>query len=227
MHSGIEGAAFDLDGTLYPNYNFNIKLLPFILKEGRLLSAFGRARNIIRKEQEAFTYKQENFYRYQAELAAKILGKSAQEIEEKIDRMIYKGWEPLFKKVKLFKGAVETLAALKKAGFKMGLLSDFPPDNKLEYLGISGFWDAALCSEKCGALKPHPSSFKVLAGAMGLPPEKILYIGNSYHYDVVGASRAGMMTAWIKNPLFPAGRRKPKADFIFNNYRQLFDFMIN
>jgi len=223
---GIEGIGFDLDGTLYPNYRMNIKLIPFILKESRLLSAFGKTRTIIRKEQES-NLQQGDFYEYQAKITAKILSEEPKLLNEKIDRLIYRGWEPLFKTVKLFKGVIETLSSLKKAGYKLGLLSDFPPETKLEYLNLSGIWDAVLCSERCGALKPHPLSFKELAADMGLQPEKILYVGNSRKYDVTGAAGAGMKTAWIKSPFFPgSGKKKPKPDFSFSNYRQLHDFMI-
>jgi putative hydrolase of the HAD superfamily len=63
---------------------------------------------------------------------------------------------------------------------------------------------------------------------MSLPPEKILYVGNSRSYDVAGANRAGMKTAWIKSPLFPGnGLKKPLPDFSFNNYRQLSGFMLD
>jgi len=181
---GIEGAAFDLDGTLYPNYRLNILLIPFLLKEWRLIYAFGRARKIIREQQEISSAPQYipsvqgDFYEYQAGITAKIIGVPPEAMKEKIESMIYRKWEPLFKKVKLFKGAAETLAALKKAGFKLGLLSDFPPETKLKYLGLSDGWDAVLCSERCGALKPHPRSFTELAAAMSLPPEKILYVGS-------------------------------------------------
>ena len=241
---GIEGIAFDLDGTLYPNYRFNIKLLPFILKELRLLSAFGKARTIMRKEQELPSFTQgfkdkSGFYKYQAELTAEILGQGTgssgkEKMQEKIDNMIYKGWEPLFKKVKLYKYAIETLSAFKKAGYKLGLMSDFPPEIKLGYLGLSVFpdthapiWDAVLCSEHCGALKPHKLPFIELAARMSLPPEKILYVGNSRSYDVAGALGAGMKTAWVKSPLFPGkGLKKPKADFVFSNYRQLYKFVL-
>jgi putative hydrolase of the HAD superfamily len=229
MRSGIEGVAFDLDGTLYPNYRLNIKLVPFILKEWRLLAAFGKARRIIRIEQEGPSFAQNGFYERQVEIAAKILSVPEQPLKEKIDRLIYKGWEPLFKTIKLYKNAAETLAALRGAGYKLGLLSDFPPETKLEYLGISSsLWDAVLCSEYSGALKPHPLSFKELAAAMSLPCEKILYVGNSRSYDVAGAARAGMKTAWIKNALFPgSGLKKPRPDFSFSNYRQLYQFMLN
>jgi putative hydrolase of the HAD superfamily len=98
----------------------------------------------------------------------------------------------------------------------------------LDYLGLKGLWDAVLCSECCGALKPHPLPFTQLAKTMEIPPEKILYVGNSRPYDVAGASGAGMKTAWVKNFLFPgSGLKKPLPDFTFSNYRQLHDFMIN
>jgi putative hydrolase of the HAD superfamily len=227
MRSGIEGVAFDLDGTLYPNYRLNVKLIPFILREGRLLAAFGKARSIIRKEQEKSPIPQGGFYERQAEIVAKILDVPPQPLKEKIDLLIYSGWYPLFKNIKLFNRAAQTLAGLKEAGYKLGLLSDFPPEKKLEYLKIDGFWDAVLCSEYYGTLKPHPLSFTELAAAMSLPPEKILYVGNSHPYDVAGANRAGMKTALIKSVFSPGRRKSPKPDFTFSDYRQLYDFMLN
>jgi len=237
MRENIKGVAFDLDGTLYPNYRLNIKLLPFALKEWRLLSAFGKARTIIRKEQEESLKKASqsstsdprfpipDFYDYQAEITAKILSADPESTQEKIERLIYKGWEPLFKNIRLFKGVTETLEALKKAGYKLGLMSDFPPETKLENLGISGIWDVVHCSENTGTLKPHPLSFIKLAEAMSLPPENILYAGNSHPYDIAGAARTGMKTAWLKHAF--SGKKKPKPDFSFINYRQLYDFMLH
>jgi putative hydrolase of the HAD superfamily len=228
MRADIEGVAFDLDGTLYPNYRMNIRLIPFILKEWRLVIAFGRARNIIREEQETNLLPPDSFYQRQSVLAAKILCAPQELIMEKINRLIYDGWEPLFKTIRLFRRVEETLAALQKGGYKLGLLSDFPPEKKLENLGISGIWNAVICSERCGVLKPHPLPFAKLAGAMDMPPEKILYVGNSRPYDVAGAQKAGMKTAWIKSPLFPGrGLKKPLPDFVFSDYRQLYDFMLN
>jgi putative hydrolase of the HAD superfamily len=241
----IKGAAFDLDGTLYPNYRFNLRLIPFIIKEWRLLMSFGKARKIIRKEQEdaraghnagkpaltdaaAGTLSQDDFYKHQAEITAELLSVNAGALQEKIDRLIYKGWEPLFKTIKLYKNAVLTLNALKKAGYKLGILSDFPLENKLEYLGISGIWDAVVSSENCGVLKPHPLPFAELAKAMFLPPEEIIYVGNSYSYDVDGAHSAGMKTAWITSGFIAGNRYKnPEPDFTFNNYRQFYSFMLN
>ena len=224
MRKDIEAVAFDLDGTLYPNYSLNVKLIPFILKEWRLLLAFGKARNIIRKEQAAASVfpPVDDFYSHQALITAGLLHLPPEFIKEKIDRLMYRGWEPFFKNIKPFPHAVQTLAALRSAGLKIGMLSDFPPEIKLEYMGLSGIWDAVLCSEQCGALKPHAQCFRDLAAALALPPEKILFVGNSLHYDVAGASSAGMKTAWIT----PFRRKHPAPDFIFSDYRQLHDFML-
>jgi putative hydrolase of the HAD superfamily len=215
--------AFDLDGTLYPNYRFYAHLVPFLVKEQRLLRAFGKARNRLRKEGAA-AEGGESFYRKQAQYMSGILKIPAAELEEKTRRLIYRGWEPLFKKVKLFSHVIETLTALKENGVKLGLLSDFPPQAKLEHLRLSPFWDTVLCSEETGRLKPDPLPFRELAASMGFPPEKILYVGNSFTYDVAGASQIGMKTAWVTRAR--RDRRKDAADFTFHDYRLLRDYVL-
>ena len=228
MRQDIKAVAFDLDGTLYPNYRFNVKVIPFILKELRLMKAFGKARKIIRKEQEnSDIFPISDFYQYQALITGKILGISPEDVKEKINRLIYRGWEPLFKNVRTFPNVLQTLHALRKGGYKLGLLSDFPPETKLENMGLSGIWDAVLGAETTGAIKPHKQPFIELAARLGLPCKEILYVGNSLCYDVAGASRVGMKTAWIKSgfPFFNETEQSP--DFTFTDYRKLRDFMLD
>ncbi|MDR1587218.1 MAG: HAD family hydrolase [Treponema sp.] len=245
MIDGIKAVAFDLDGTLYPNYRLNIRLVPFLLKEWRLLWAFGRARSIMRAGREKTTEsaalgkpaENGNFYENQARLTAGILKSDPLVTGEKIERLIYRGWEPLFRKIRLFPHARETLNLLRAAGFKTGLLSDFPPETKIEHLGIAGLWDAVLCSERVGVLKPDPRPFEKLAAALSLAPEQILYVGNSFRFDVAGAKRAGMKAAWLRGKL--QGKRTPPAgmdagtggavfaDFSFFDYRQLREYVLS
>jgi putative hydrolase of the HAD superfamily len=231
--------AFDLDGTLYPNYQLYVRLIPFLIREQRYLRAFGKARDRMRQEGSG-SETGESFYRKQARYMGEILKLPPESLEEKTERLIYRGWEPHFKKVRLFPFVTETLRTLKEAGVKLGLLSDFPPGTKLEYLGLSGLWDAVLCSEEIGRLKPDPLPFRELVSAMTYPPEEILYVGNSFTYDVSGASQAGMKTAWItpawqtrrkeklrKRDMGQAGQElKGEADFIFHDYRQLRDYVL-
>jgi putative hydrolase of the HAD superfamily len=226
MSHDLDAVAFDLDGTLYPNYRLNIRLLPFLLKHWPLLVAFGRARDRIRSEQEqdpsAF---RDDFYDYQGRLTAERLNAPAQQTCDTIERLIYRGWERHFLHVRLLPHVTEMLARLKAAGLRRGLLSDFPPQTKLNNLGIADWWDAVLCSEATGALKPATRPLACLAEALGCDPGRILYVGNSYRYDVLGAKRAGMKTALLTGRR--ADRAKPGADFTFSDYRNLCDFVLN
>jgi len=225
MSRDFDAIAFDLDGTLYPNYRLNVRLLPFLLRHWPLLAAFGKTRDRIRAEQEKDPSAcNDDFYGYQARLTAERLNAQPELVRDKIDRLIYRGWEPLFLRIKLLPHVTEMLTELKAAGFKLGMLSDFPPQAKLENLGIAGFWDAALCSEATGALKPATRPFACLAEALGCAPQRILYVGNSYRYDVLGAKRAGMKTALLTGQR--ANRAKPAADFSFHDYRHLRDFVL-
>ncbi|MDR2258273.1 MAG: HAD family hydrolase [Treponema sp.] len=236
------GVAFDLDGTLYPNYRLNVLLIPFVLKEWRFLRAFGKARNIIRKAQEkeppvskpsastppsSAEPSPPDFYEVQARWTAEILKADPPLIKERIETLIYRGWEPFFKRIRLFPHVEESLRAFRAGGLKLGLLSDFPPERKVEYLGLAGFWDALLCSERIGWLKPDPRPFWRLAETMGIPPERLLYVGNSRRCDVYGAKQAGLRTALIGSSLNVRGRRWGRADFVFRDYRQLMNYVLS
>jgi putative hydrolase of the HAD superfamily len=230
MNRNFKAVAFDLDGTLYPEYRLYSRLIPFAIRYARFLTAFAKSRTVIRREQEngerGNNCLQPNFYDYQAQLTAKILKQPPDLIKEKIDRLIYTGWTRHFTKIRLFPHAKELLDELRAAKLKMGLLSDFPTRVKLENLGLSGYWDAVLCSEDCGGLKPAGLPFEELARALGCPAEQILYVGNSPRYDVGGAKRAGMKTA-LKTSRFTRGKfAQSGADFTFSDYRILRDFVL-
>lgn len=213
----IDAVAFDLDGTLYPNRRFYLRLVPFILKEHRLLWAMGKARDALRAAAH-----EGRFYDLQARIMAEILDDDPELVKAKTERLIYRGWEPLFSSIEVFDGVRETLEDFKKAGLKLGLLSDFPPETKLRNLKISEPWDVVLCSERVGRLKPDPLSFRVLAEQLGVECSRVLYVGNSVKYDVIGSKNAGMKSALITE----FGKKSRDADFVFSDYRQLQRFVL-
>jgi putative hydrolase of the HAD superfamily len=223
MRKDIDAVAFDLDGTLYPNIQFYSRLIPFVLKEHRLLIALGKARDILRA-----TAPSGDFYDLQAELMAEILKvDDVSSVKEKTERLIYRGWEPIFKKVKLYSHVHEILQACKDSGLKLGLLSDFPLENKINNLKLNGYWDVVLSSEEVHHLKPDPAPFLRLSELFSVPPERILYVGNSVSYDIIGAKGVGMKTAYVKSTykrLF--SRKDGGADFVFTNYKQLFSYIL-
>jgi len=216
--------AFDLDGTLYHDFRLFVRLIPFLLKHQRLLRAMSRARNVLR-ETEAY---EGDFYATQARLMGEYLGEPTEKVLEKTERLIYRGWEPYFRDIRLFPHVKETLENFRKAGINMGLLSDFPPETKLVHMKLEGYFETTLCSEVSGRLKPDTLPFLELAAKMKAEPESILYVGNSVSYDVKGARRAGMKTALVCSAwkrLLGAGK-KAGADFCFSDYRQLNDYVL-
>jgi putative hydrolase of the HAD superfamily len=201
------------------------------LKEQRYLRAFGKARDRLRAEEGKVQDAGNQFYERQAAYMGEILHAGPEMILKKTEKIIYRNWEPIFKGVKLFPQVIETLKALKEAGVKLGLLSDFPPETKLEYMGLSGLWDTVLCSEAIGCLKPGALPFRELARNMGYAPEEMLYVGNSFRYDVLGAQKTGMKAAWVVSGLKARGlagsaKKAPSADFVFSDYRQLRDYVL-
>jgi putative hydrolase of the HAD superfamily len=222
MRKDIDAVAFDLDGTLYPNIEFYGRLIPFVLKEHKLLRAMGKARDVLREEEH-----KGHFYDHQARIMAEILKDDAASIKNKTEKLIYRGWEPIFRKVKLYNHVHETLKACKDSGLKIGLLSDFPPEIKLDYLGLNGYWDVVLCSEEVNHLKPDPAPFLKLAELFSVSAERILYVGNSISYDIMGAKGVGMKTALVKSLYKKIMSRKDGgADFVFTNYKQLYSYIL-
>ena len=217
--------AFDLDGTLYPDPSLFIRLVPFLLKEHRLMMAMGKARETLRKS-GAYG---EDFYETQARIMGELLKEPTQKVKERIERLIYRGWEGHFKKIGLFPHVRETLGNFRDAGVKLGLLSDFPPETKLENLKILDFFETVLCSEVTGRLKPDPAPFLELALRMKTEPQRLLYVGNSVPYDVRGAGGTGMKTALIRSRWKKrlSAKVEAAADFCFYDYRQLNDYVLS
>jgi putative hydrolase of the HAD superfamily len=227
MLSNVAAVAFDVDGTLYPNYRFYLRVLPKAFLRPRLLAAFAGARRRLRQAGVAV----DSFYDLQASFCAEALGAgkktdATETVKALISRHIYACWEDLFSRIKTFPYVTECLTSFRKNGLKLAVLSDFPIGKKISHLGLSGLWDSELSSEDIGALKPHPLPFRRLAETLDLPPDRILYVGNSPAYDISGAKNAGMMTALrCLSPRFLPLRKKADT-FAFNHYRQLQEYVL-
>ena len=76
------------------------------------------------------------------------------------------------------------------------MVSDSPfTREKLSALGLQDGWDAVVSADDAGALKPNPEPFLRVARLLEVAPGEVLFVGNSYQRDVIGAHRAGMRAA--------------------------------
>jgi putative hydrolase of the HAD superfamily len=217
----LEAVGFDLDGTLYPNYRFHLRLLPFLMRRTPLLLSMGHARAELRRPGRPAAGT--DFYRQQAELAAGRLGLEPERLQTLFDEEIYRAWPPIFSHVRPRRGVREAILRLRAAGLKTGLLSDFPLADKLERLGLEGLWDAKICSEEVGRLKPGAEPFLALARALGTEPAAMAYVGNSERYDVAGAADLGMRAVLVarRRP------RKSRAQAVFTRFDSLADWLLS
>jgi putative hydrolase of the HAD superfamily len=236
---GLKAVAFDLDGTLYPNYRLYCRLLLSFLVHPRFFYVFSRVRHILhrgdpRPEGVPVPPAGASFYDVQAAMMASILKLDPRAVKEKAERLIYRCWEAQFSRIRLFPHVRETLSSFRRQGLKLGLLSDFPPARKVSLLGLEGAFDILLSTEDTGALKPSPVPFAALIKALSCGPEEILYVGNHPRFDAAGAGALGMKTALIRRSIFSTGSCPSKGpagsafrtDFVFRDYRQLQEYVL-
>ncbi|MGP1577495.1 MAG: HAD family hydrolase [Treponema sp.] len=223
----IEAVVFDIDGTLYPSWKFTLMILPFFIRHSSFIIAFAKVRKRLHQISSNNPEKAAaDFFAVQNELLAQQLGITAEEAGAFLTAYIYTGWKKYFAKIQPYAGATEAVRQLKQAGLKIGILSDFPPEQKGNVWGILPLCDAAVGSEMIGALKPSRIPFRYIAEQLNTPLEKILYVGNSKKYDIAGAAAAGMKTAYIRPAVFSFLDMYANADIYFSNYRQFLKYMV-
>lgn len=222
MISGIKLIAFDIDGTLYPQYRFFRRIFFHFWKNVRVFYHFGRVRKSLRRCAPL-----PDLFRYQAILMSERMHCTTPEAEEALNKAVYEPFPDYFKGIKPYRYIKETFIKLKEAGYKIAILSDFPPEQKGELWGLLPYCDGVFGAEKIGALKPSKYTFGIMSRELGVPAENILYVGNSVKYDVRGAKNAGMKTAYFMpfwRRLFNAPLKE--ADISFKNYRQFADIVL-
>jgi putative hydrolase of the HAD superfamily len=105
-------------------------------------------------------------------------------------------------------GAIEGLAALRRAGFIVGVVSnaDGTVDQLLAGAGFAPHLAFVVDSGAVGIEKPDPRIFAIALGLAGVTAEEALYVGDLYPVDVVGARRAGIEPVLL-DPLGRYGAR--------------------
>ncbi len=91
------------------------------------------------------------------------------------------------------------LESLRERGLKLGLVSNaFDPGwllhRDLEQMGLAERLDFSVFSSEVGTRKPHPAIFERALEALGVEPERALFVGDRLYEDIRGAGELGMTT---------------------------------
>lgn len=95
---------------------------------------------------------------------------------------------------RLLDGALPALAALRRRGLRLGLISNW--DHRLRRvlagLDLDVWLDPIVISCEVGADKPDPAIFRRACEAAGATPREALMVGDSPDTDIAGARQAGL-----------------------------------
>ncbi len=110
--------------------------------------------------------------------------------------------------------------------YRLGILSNGFVElqkKKLQNTSLAKYFQFEIYSENVGALKPSQAMFKAAEVASATAAGEVLYIGDSYEADVVGAKNAGWSVIHL-NPAQPA-REASVADAEIRDLKELFDLL--
>jgi putative hydrolase of the HAD superfamily len=99
---------------------------------------------------------------------------------------------------------VSFLEYLKGKGIRMAILSNNTFSEKalrreLEEYGLLDYFEFVMSTAEYGIRKPDPRIFNVALKKLDLEKDEVCYVGNSFHYDVIGAQNAGLFPLWFNH----------------------------
>ncbi len=216
----LTGITFDFDATFYNYPKMVLRLIHRFGPNTKLIYDLTKARREMRKEGHI-----ENFKERQVQVMAEKWGKSEDWTSKKLDRVVYEGWNSAFDNIKPERGVFEMLDMVVANKIPMCVISDYPPDDKMQKMGLMKYpWKMVLNGEDIGLLKPHPKGLQMAMEAMNSRPETTLHVGDSLRYDIRGANELGMYSAWLKW-WWKRPRDDIQPDYTFKNFYQLMDIL--
>jgi putative hydrolase of the HAD superfamily len=88
-------------------------------------------------------------------------------------------------------------------------------DRSLRCMDIAEYFSPVIVSADLGIIKPSPLIFGRLCAQLGLPPEQVLFAGDDWVADVVGARSAGMPCVHVRGG---GSMQAETLDRIFGTY---------
>jgi putative hydrolase of the HAD superfamily len=110
-------------------------------------------------------------------------------------------------------GAMETLAALRAKGLKIGIVTNgsaVVQNGKIDATGLRSLLDIVLVSEAEGLRKPDRPIFDLALQRLDLTADQAIFVGDNPAVDVDGARAAGLLAVWYHSTTeWPAGLTLP------------------
>jgi HAD superfamily hydrolase (TIGR01549 family) len=198
---------FDLDGTLIHHHPSALDVLFTVLDKHQIplmQTAYREALNFIFRywanseelEQDLDMYGQftEEFWLHYLKRKMWAVGLSEKQTSE-LAELVQRDFDELYQPETLVGVDVKrTLKALRREGYKMGLISNRSSsiDDEIHKLGFDVYLDFYFTSGDIQIWKPDPGIFEHALFLAESTPEVTAYIGDNYYTDIIGAKNAGI-----------------------------------
>ncbi|HSP36797.1 MAG TPA: HAD family hydrolase [Frankiaceae bacterium] len=106
----------------------------------------------------------------------------------------------------------DAVDAVLSRGLTTGVLTNSTrslQEAKLAHLGLLHRIGPVVCAAELGVAKPHPDAFRAVCDAVGMPPERVLYVGDEHPVDVIGARDAGLQAVLVDRGQYDRGEAEP------------------
>lgn len=203
--NGISIILFDLDGTLRHNspssehtfFDYAAQLgavdSPERRRKGQRWAHYYWAQSpLLLRDLEVFKEQEEAFwthYAYQHLLAFGCSQEQAEALAQPVQNQMAKNYTP---QDVVYAETIETLQCLQDAGYRLGLVTNrrSPCDEQLAALGLLPYMETTIVAGKVSAWKPDPKIFEHALQQLNAVPTQVMYVGDNYFADVIGAQRA-------------------------------------
>jgi len=138
---------------------------------------------------------------------------------------------PLVAEGRLFDDALPTVLALRRRGYRLGLVSNTPwgtPEylweNQLRRFGLAPYFDVSLFSSVVGFRKPDTRILQTALARLGADARHALFVGDNPDIDIPGARQLGMRAALVRRAARPPASTHA-ADITIESLTELLDHL--
>ncbi len=125
----------------------------------------------------------------------------AQPTEEQLSRAVTLRLQMIWRTLDPKPDALETLARLKKDGYKISLLSNCSIEIPILWpeTAFADLFDSLIFSSRERLKKPDPRIYHLACERLGVAPEQCLYIADGENYELTAARKIGLDAVLIRN----------------------------
>jgi HAD superfamily hydrolase (TIGR01549 family) len=131
-----------------------------------------------------------------------------------------------YKRFQLFDDVHSTLQALVERDIQLGVISNYRNVKKrIDEFGLTPYFHVVVTPDTFGIAKPHYGIFRRALETLGVQPAQALYVGDSYHNDVLGARAADMH--WVLVNRFQLDLDEPIDGYQIQHLSELISLLGN